>query len=79
VKDWQALTTSMLFVLNNFINKRLKVKSNERLSALSTLWFAPVWRLWVQQSVQTVFYKEYKKINVSSVKLSLCAKARRDA
>jgi len=25
VKDWQALTTSMLFVLNNFINKRLKV------------------------------------------------------
>jgi len=34
VKDWQALTTSMLFVLNNVINKRLKVKSNERKSAL---------------------------------------------
>jgi len=26
VKDWHALTTSMLFVLNNFINNRLKVK-----------------------------------------------------
>jgi len=26
VEDWQALTTSMLLVLNNLINKRLKVK-----------------------------------------------------
>jgi len=34
VKDWHALTTSMLFVLNNFINKRLKVKSNERKSEI---------------------------------------------
>jgi len=30
VKDWQALTTSMLFVLNNFINKRLKVSKVQR-------------------------------------------------
>ena len=33
----------MLFVLNNFMNKRLKVKSNERKSALLLLTLKSVW------------------------------------